>query len=141
MGDAKRTPSSNIKRVYRALVDVIALLVVVALFVFVLTPGETGGAGSASGAVGTEPDAAPDEAAPEEAAPSAGEGDGKADGDAGIAPGRIREHILEHGTAGTGAFNLVTAIYLGYRAFDTLGETIVLLLAVSGVAYFVGAKR
>jgi multicomponent Na+:H+ antiporter subunit B len=31
----------------------------------------------------------------------------------------------------------VTAIYLGYRAFDTLGETIVLVLAVSGVTVLV----
>jgi multicomponent Na+:H+ antiporter subunit B len=32
----------------------------------------------------------------------------------------------------TGAINVVSAIYLGYRAFDTLGEAIVLLIAVSG---------
>ena len=49
--------------------------------------------------------------------------------------GRVRERILENGTQDTGADNLVTAIYLGYRAYDTLGETIVLLLAVSGVTY------
>ncbi len=53
----------------------------------------------------------------------------------------IRVHILERGTAETGSLNLVTAIYLGYRAYDTLGETIVLLLAVSGIVYLVGAKR
>ncbi|NBF40454.1 MAG: hypothetical protein GVY14_08560 [Spirochaetes bacterium] len=53
----------------------------------------------------------------------------------------IRAHILEHGTAETGSLNLVTAIYLGYRAYDTLGETVVLLLAVSGIVYLVGAKR
>jgi multicomponent Na+:H+ antiporter subunit B len=49
--------------------------------------------------------------------------------------GRVRERILADGTQDTGADNLVTAIYLGYRAYDTLGETIVLLLAVSGVTY------
>jgi len=48
----------------------------------------------------------------------------------------IRDYILEQGTEDTGALNLVTAIYLGYRAFDTLGETIVLLMAVSGVLLF-----
>jgi multicomponent Na+:H+ antiporter subunit B len=48
----------------------------------------------------------------------------------------IRDYIIAHGSEHTGALNLVTAIYLGYRAFDTLGETIVLLLAVSGVVYF-----
>lgn len=35
----------------------------------------------------------------------------------------------------TGASNIVSAIYLGYRAYDTLGETIVLLVAVSGTLY------
>jgi multicomponent Na+:H+ antiporter subunit B len=48
----------------------------------------------------------------------------------------IREHVIENGSRETGAMNLVASIYLGYRAFDTLGETIVLLLAVSGVLYF-----
>ena len=48
----------------------------------------------------------------------------------------IRDYIVANGSRETGALNLVTAIYLGYRAFDTLGETIVLLLAVSGVIYF-----
>ena len=50
---------------------------------------------------------------------------------------RVRDYIVENGSRETGALNLVTAIYLGYRAFDTLGETMVLLLAVSGVVYFV----
>jgi multicomponent Na+:H+ antiporter subunit B len=45
----------------------------------------------------------------------------------------LRDHMVESGNVETGAVNLVTGIYLGYRAFDTLGETIVLLLAVSGV--------
>lgn len=49
----------------------------------------------------------------------------------------IRDHLIAEGTEETGALNLVTAIYLGYRAFDTLGETIVLLLAVSGVLFLV----
>lgn len=50
----------------------------------------------------------------------------------------LREYVVEHGVEETGAVNLVTAIYLGYRAFDTLGETIVLMLAVSGAIAFVG---
>ena len=53
----------------------------------------------------------------------------------------IREYLIAHGETETGAPNLVTAIYLGYRAFDTLGETIVLLLAVSGVMVFVEQIR
>jgi multicomponent Na+:H+ antiporter subunit B len=52
----------------------------------------------------------------------------------------LRDYFVEHGTEETGALNLVTAIYLGYRAYDTLGETIVLLLAVSGVMVFVERK-
>lgn len=49
----------------------------------------------------------------------------------------LRAYIVENGSRETGAANLVTSIYLGYRAFDTLGETIVLLLAVSGVLVMV----
>ncbi len=47
-----------------------------------------------------------------------------------------KEAIVENGLADTGARNLVTSVYLGYRAFDTFGETIVLLVSVSGVIYF-----
>ncbi len=47
-------------------------------------------------------------------------------------PVTARDFLEANGVAGTGAQNLVSAIYLGYRAFDTLGETIVLLVAVSG---------
>ncbi|MFP4375428.1 MAG: hydrogen gas-evolving membrane-bound hydrogenase subunit E [Spirochaetales bacterium] len=50
-------------------------------------------------------------------------------------------YVIANGVAETGASNLVTSIYLGYRAFDTLGETIVLLLAVSGVMFLVGKGR
>ncbi|MDF1567016.1 MAG: hydrogen gas-evolving membrane-bound hydrogenase subunit E [Spirochaetaceae bacterium] len=49
----------------------------------------------------------------------------------------IRDYLVSHGERETGATNLVTSIYLGYRAYDTLGETLVLLLAVSGVVFFV----
>jgi multicomponent Na+:H+ antiporter subunit B len=45
--------------------------------------------------------------------------------------------VVARGLEDTGAVNLVTAIYLGYRAYDTLGETIVLLMAVSGVMLLV----
>lgn len=53
----------------------------------------------------------------------------------------VRQHIIESGAAETGALNLVTSIYLGYRAFDTLGETIVLLVSVTGVVYFLKEKK
>ncbi len=52
----------------------------------------------------------------------------------------LREYVIERGAEETGATNLVTSIYLEYRAFDTLGETVVLLLAVSGVTFLVDKK-
>lgn len=51
--------------------------------------------------------------------------------------GRIRERAVEE----TGATNLVSAIYLGYRAYDTLGEALVLLLAVTGVYFFARSEE
>jgi len=51
-------------------------------------------------------------------------------------PAFMRDYLLENGYAETGALNLVSAVYLGYRAFDTFGETIVLLCAVTGSIYF-----
>ena len=53
----------------------------------------------------------------------------------------IRDYMTERGSEETGALNLVTSIYLGYRAFDTLGETIVLLVAVSGGLYLLGSAK
>ena len=50
----------------------------------------------------------------------------------------IKKYYFQYGSAETGAINLVTAIYLGYRAFDTLGETIVLLVSIAGVMFFLG---
>ncbi len=49
-------------------------------------------------------------------------------------PRVITRYYINYGRQETGAVNLVSAIYLGYRAFDTFGETLVLLLAVFGVA-------
>jgi multisubunit Na+/H+ antiporter MnhB subunit len=54
---------------------------------------------------------------------------------------RLREHFLHRGVEESGAINLVSAIYLGYRAFDTLGETIVLVLSVAGVLLVSGVKE
>jgi len=47
-------------------------------------------------------------------------------------PDLARNYLEQNGLQESGARNLVSSIYLGYRAFDTLGETIVLLVAVSG---------
>lgn len=52
-----------------------------------------------------------------------------------------RLEYLERGPEETGAVNIVSAIYLGYRAYDTMGEAIVLLLAVTGVSFFAGREH
>jgi hypothetical protein len=54
---------------------------------------------------------------------------------------RMREHFFLRAVEEAGAINLVSAIYLGYRAFDTLGETIVLVLSVAGVLLVTGARQ
>lgn len=41
-----------------------------------------------------------------------------------------------HSVRDTGADNSVTAIYLNYRLFDTLFETLLLLISVIGIIYF-----
>ena len=52
-----------------------------------------------------------------------------------------RDLLTERGFADTGAENLVSAIYLGYRAYDTLGETIVLLAALAGAVSLIASVR
>ncbi|MDC7245609.1 MAG: MnhB domain-containing protein [Sphaerochaetaceae bacterium] len=47
-------------------------------------------------------------------------------------PTDVRTRLVSDGEKDTGAKNLVSAIYLAYRAFDTLGETIVLIVAIIG---------
>ena len=101
------------RHVVRVMVDAAALLAVAAFIALSVVPGME---------------------APADEAPGTAAETSRADDS-------IRAHILEQGTAETGSLNLVTAIYLGYRAYDTLGETVVLLLAVSGIVYLVGAKR
>jgi len=44
-------------------------------------------------------------------------------------------HYISEGERETGAINIVSSIYLGYRVFDTLGETVVLLITVSSVIF------
>ncbi|MGC9311729.1 MAG: hydrogen gas-evolving membrane-bound hydrogenase subunit E [Sediminispirochaetaceae bacterium] len=56
-------------------------------------------------------------------------------------PTFMRDFLVENGYADTGARNLVSAVYLGYRAFDTFGETIVLLCAVTGSIYFLSREH
>ncbi len=47
-------------------------------------------------------------------------------------PVYARNYLEQYGVQETGAQNLVSSIYLDYRLIDTLGETIVLLAAISG---------
>lgn len=46
--------------------------------------------------------------------------------------GAPAQHYLEHGLAQTGSANIVTAVLLDFRAYDTLGEATVLFCAVLG---------
>lgn len=56
-------------------------------------------------------------------------------------PTTARDFLADHGFARTGAENVVSAIYLGFRAYDTVGETVVLLAALIGaVALIAGAR-
>jgi multicomponent Na+:H+ antiporter subunit B len=45
----------------------------------------------------------------------------------------VVEHYIEEGANKTNASNLIAAILADYRAFDTLGETIVLFTSVVAV--------
>ncbi len=53
----------------------------------------------------------------------------------------VTNYYIDHGLHDTGAINLVAAIYLGYRAYDTLIETIVLFVAVTGVVFYLRGKN
>jgi multicomponent Na+:H+ antiporter subunit B len=44
----------------------------------------------------------------------------------------VSRHYLENGASEVGAANLVAAVILDYRAYDTLGEVTVLLTAIVG---------
>jgi multicomponent Na+:H+ antiporter subunit B len=57
-------------------------------------------------------------------------------------PSRSRDLLIRRGYEDTGASNLVAAMYLGYRAYDTLGELVVLMAALSAaIALIIGAER
>ncbi len=47
-------------------------------------------------------------------------------------PAAARDYLEHYGVGDSGAINLVSAVYLGFRFFDTLGETLVLIAAVCG---------
>lgn len=47
----------------------------------------------------------------------------------------VTDYYLAH-YQDTGSFNAVTAIYLDYRVFDTLFETLLLVVSVIAIIYF-----
>jgi multicomponent Na+:H+ antiporter subunit B len=47
-------------------------------------------------------------------------------------PTLARDYLFNHALNETGASNTVSSIYLGYRLMDTLGETLVLFVAITG---------
>ena len=54
-------------------------------------------------------------------------------GPLGIHETRMASEYIRNGVEGTGSVNLVTAVLLDYRAYDTLGEATILFTAVMGV--------
>jgi multicomponent Na+:H+ antiporter subunit B len=53
-----------------------------------------------------------------------------------VFPRDLYTYYIEQAYAETGAKNVVGAIYLNYRIFDTLFEALMLLVSVFGVIYF-----
>lgn len=66
---------------------------------------------------------------------------GGVDFELGAAPPGVSDHYIRWGVAQTGAVNLVTAIYLNYRVYDTLGEAIVLFTALLGIGFLLKERR
>jgi multisubunit Na+/H+ antiporter MnhB subunit len=48
---------------------------------------------------------------------------------------KLKERYVRESVKDTGVINLVAAIYLDYRAYDTLGEILVLFAAVVGMIF------
>ncbi len=59
----------------------------------------------------------------------------------GDTPMRVGELIQQHGASEVGAANLVTAVVLGYRGFDTLGELAILFAASTAVGLVLAQQR
>jgi len=51
----------------------------------------------------------------------------------GVHETRMATEYINNGVNGTGSVNLVTAVLLDYRAYDTLGEATILFTAVMGI--------
>lgn len=48
----------------------------------------------------------------------------------------LAKYYLENAYIQTGASNIVTAIYLNYRVYDTLFEALMLFVGVAAIIYF-----
>jgi len=53
---------------------------------------------------------------------------------------KISEYCLEN-LSQTGAINVVSAILLDFRAYDTLGEILIIFVTISGVVLLVGREK
>jgi multicomponent Na+:H+ antiporter subunit B len=53
----------------------------------------------------------------------------------------LAEHYVENGAAEVGAANLVTAVVVTYRGFDTLGEVTILFLAAAIAGFFLKVRN
>ncbi|NOX16844.1 MAG: cation:proton antiporter [Chlorobi bacterium] len=59
----------------------------------------------------------------------------------GVRHDNVGQHYLEHSVQETGAVNIVTAIVVSHRGFDTLGEVTVLFLAATGLGAILYDKK
>jgi multicomponent Na+:H+ antiporter subunit B len=57
----------------------------------------------------------------------------------GVPKTEVGDYYIENGRDQTGAANIVTAVVVGYRAFDTLGEITVLFVAALGLGAVLAA--
>jgi len=62
-------------------------------------------------------------------------------GEANIAGRVSQDYFADANVAEVGSANIVTAIVIGYRGFDTLGEVTVLFISALGVAIIFGGKK
>lgn len=58
-----------------------------------------------------------------------------------ISNGKLVEYYISNFYTDTGARNAVTAIYLNYRVFDSIFETLMLLISVTAVIYLSWRKE
>ncbi|GKX32179.1 hypothetical protein SH1V18_46590 [Vallitalea longa] len=48
----------------------------------------------------------------------------------------VLNYYVDNSLDETGSVNVVTSIYLNYRVFDTIFETLLLLISIIGIIYF-----